>query len=408
MNTFASEGKLGCDDVIDISESKGQTYLTFMQETVAPALNDLATNGYTLKGAEDVKNALENVESKVSKKAISSAGTKEGLLSLASKLEGKNVTLYTLPSLIAKFAPRSDRYSLSTFFGLVSCAGAIIKFAPQNYAYNIHYGNGENDKDDRTGRSFGEGPTRNANDASDKNYLTDLEEFVIKNPKSINNFYLTLVKTLSNSDTSDYHSIAKSGQTLLTDFLAVYTAEQARNLMDKKITLHWDAALLEVTLLAGFHAGQDEIALYYRNPSNRTISFKSEVFNQAPGCSAVDDKKTRSARIYDYWQFSASKDPAQCNRSGINVTKEQFRMLGKAISDYERKNNPKLVERVEKNFEVSNRGGNIYMELSNLFINKDTKSELGDSSANQLAQDFTNFLAQVNKDAKKISKQLSN
>ena len=30
----------------------------------------------------------------------------------------------------------------------------------------------------------------------------------------------------------------------------MYTAEQARNLMDGRITLHWDAALLEVTLLA--------------------------------------------------------------------------------------------------------------------------------------------------------------
>lgn len=404
---WAAEGKLKCDNVIDLANFKGQTYLAFMQETVAPTMNQLATEGYVLSGADAVKKALKNVSSKVGKKAIKSVGgDEEALYSLAQKLEGKTATLYDLPALIGKAAPGSDRYTLSTFFGLVSCGGAIIKYAPLNYAYNIHYGNGENEKDERTGRSFGEGPTRSADDASDKNYLTDLEEFVLENPESMDEFYSTLVKVLGNSDASDYLKIPKSGQTLLTDFLAVYTAEQARNLMDGRISLHWDAALLEVTLLGSFHAGQEQIELFYRNPTDRSIAFVTEVYNQSPGCNPVDTDKVRSARLYDYWQFSASTDRANCNRSGINITKEQFRKLGQAISDYERENNPKLVEKIEKHFEENNRGGNVYQELSNFFINKNAKASLGDSRANQLAKDMTQFLMQVVQDAPAISEGL--
>ena len=36
--------------------------------------------------------------------------------------------------------------------------------------------------------------------------------------------------------------------------------------MDNRITTHWDAALLEVTLLGAFHAGQKEIKLFYKDP----------------------------------------------------------------------------------------------------------------------------------------------
>ncbi len=406
--TNAAEGNLNCDNVLDLSEHKGQTYLSFMQETVKPLMDQYATEGYVLRGAAEVRQALRNVSSKVSSKAVASVGgDKNALFRLADKLEGETANLYDLPALIATYAPQSDRYTLSTFFGLVSCGGAIIKYAEGNYAYNIHYGTGENKMDERTGRSFGEGPTRNADDASDKNYLQDLEEFVMKYDDSVDEFYATLIKALANSDTTDFETIAPFGQTLLTDFLAVYTAEQARNLMDGRISLHWDAALLEVTLLSAFHAGQEEIKLFYKSPTNRNeLIFTDTVYNQSPGCEGSAPGKKRSARMYDYWQFSVNPDPSNCRRSGINLTKDAFRTLGEAITTFERENNPALVAKLESQLSNGDELANVFEGISRFFINKNAKSQLGDRKSAQLAKDVTAFLLQVKDDAKAITREL--
>jgi hypothetical protein len=395
--------RLECDNVLNFEEHKGQTYLSFMEKTGKPLLDQYATEGYTLKGDFAVEAALNNVSKKVGSKAINAAGGRTKLLNLAKALRGKNANLYTLPGMIAKANPGSDRYTLSTFLGLVSCGGAIVRYGDDNFAYNIHYGTGSESKDNRTGRSFGEGPVRPADDASDKAYLTDLEEFVFGYSDSLDVFYKTLIESLANSDSTGITKIHPFGQTLLTDFLAVYTAEQARNLMDGKVHIHWDAALLEVTLLGAFHAGQDQVELYFKDPETGRIKFTKKVLNQAPGGDKRDFE--RSARLYDYWQFSSSTDPEHRSRSGINITRDEFRTLGEKISKYERAKNPALVARVERHFHSSNKGGNIFLQISKFFINSFTPKSLGPKSY-ELAEDVAAFLAQVKLDAKDITKQI--
>lgn len=402
LSGFAAEklgDRLHCDNVIDFSDFKDQTFLSFMISTVRPQLNSLATKGYPVADGKTVREALDNVSDKVRGKALKGAGGEEKLVALADALAGEKVTLYTLPEKIAAQDRRFDRYGLSTFLGLASCGGAIIKFYDDNYAYNIHYGTGKVKKDPQTGRSFGAGPSRPADDASDKAYLTDLEEYVTSRTNT-SEFYETLILALTNSDTSNYRSINSEGQTLLTDFLAVYTAEQARNLMDNRITLHWDAALLEVTLLSAFHSGQKEISLFFKDPKENTTYFTDNVLNQAPG-GEVRNKK-RKAKLMDYWQFSSRTEPQYKNRSGINITKEQFRALGLAISEFERKNNPDLVKRVERHFKGINTEGNLFEELSLFLINPKTPKKLGNVGY-ELAKDFTAFLEQVADDAEKIT-----
>lgn len=402
--TSLAANKLECDNIINFNDHKGQTYLSFMKETVKPVLDDYAINGYVLAGPEAVEEALKNVSSKVRWKALKAAKNKENLLSLAAELEGQTANLYDLPNMIAGVDRSLNRYTLSTFLGLVSCGGAIIEYSEGNVAYNIHYGTGDFDKDNRTGRSFGEGiGVRDADDASDKNYLRDLEEFVTEHESSIDEFYSTLMKSLANSDSSGMPTISKFGQLLLTDFLAVYTAEQARNLMDGRIHTHWDAALLEVTLMGAFHSGQEELKLFYKDPYTNEISFTDTVYNQDTGCSDKE-RKVREVRLYDYWQFSASTDPQHCKRSGINITKKEFRKLGLLISKYQRENNPELVAAVERHFSSRNRGKNVFYQLSKFFINSKTPDSLGEKNSNDLADDFTNFLLQVKKDAQKITK----
>lgn len=395
---------LQCQNVIDIAEWRGRTFLAFMQEAVKPTLDESATTGYEVVDGKKLVAALENVSDKVKRKALRAAGSEADLVKLGNSLRGKKATLYTLPGMIANVNSRFDRYTLSTYVGLASCGGAVIKLYDDNYAYNIHYGTGQNPKDDRTGRSFGAGPSRNAGDASDKDYLTDLETFTRGGDKTTGEFYKTLLLSLLNTDTSNYAKISEFGQTLLTDFLAVYTAEQDRNLMDGRITLHWDAALLEVTLLSAFHSGQKDLQLMFYDPNQDQTIFTNTVYNQAPG-GELRNKK-RKASLIDYWQFSSSTNPEHKNRSGINLTKDQFRALAAAITAYEEENNPELLANIRAHLKGVRPSDNIFKDLSMFLINPRTPKRLGGPTSKELAESFTAFLMQVQKDADKITNQV--
>jgi len=406
-----TDGNLNCDNVIDFSEYKGGTFLSFMQKIGKPLLDDYAVNGYEVADTSTVINRLKQMDSKVQWQVGKALRTKskdlKKLKKIVSKIEGQNANLYTLPNMIAAADRSVDRYKLSTVIGLASCGGMIMKFYDNNFAYNIHYGTGSERKDKQTGRSFAEGPSRNANDASDKNYLKDLEAYTKGYPDNIQAFYYTLFTVLTNNDTETYNLIEDHGQDLLTDFLAVYTAEQARNLMDNKVSLHWDAALLEVTLLGAFHAGQDELKLFYKDPRDpKNLMFTDTVLNQGPGCSPRDLSKSRQANLYDYWQFSSSMNPEHCRRSGINITKKEFRKLGSLISDYHRVKNPTLIKNIERHFSSRNRGGNVFYQLSKFLINDKTPKKLGKQSY-KLAEDFTKFLLQVRKDANMVTQKIT-
>lgn len=402
----ATENNLGCDNVIKFSDFKGTTFLTFMKDTTKPTLDSFVIDGYALASAEQVKNALDNVSPKVKRSAIRAAGSEENLLRIAKELEYSFTNLHELPSLIASVDSSVNRYKLSTFFGLASCAGAIIEFAPGHIAYNIHYGTGEIDTDDRTGRSFGEGVVRDADDASDKNYLIDLEEFGHDHASSMENFYRAMIKSLANNDSSDMLKTSDFSKLLLTDFLAVFTAEQARNLMDNKVTTHWDAALLEVTMLGAFHSGQSEFKLFYKNPVSGEIEFTNRVFNQTTGCSEEVGYE-RTARMYDYWQFSTSSNPSHCKRSGINITKKSFRKLGEKITKFQMENNPELVDRLTQYIgKSSSYRFNIFNQVSKFFISDYAEKALNDSD--ELAEAFVAFIVQVKKDADKITALIEN
>jgi hypothetical protein len=91
------------------------------------------------------------------------------------------------------------------------------------------------------------------------------------------------------------------------------------------------------------------------------------------------------------------------NRSGINITKPAFRALGREITNYERNQNPELVEAIEKNFPKSLRGGNVYEELSEFLIDYETGLDLNEGQGKALAEAFEAFLDQVNKDAQDIT-----
>lgn len=424
-----AEDKLRCADYIDLSQAKGQTFLNFMKTRVKPALDRKATTGYKLLGRESVRNAAKFVDTKIQER-IEKWGGVEYVALLSDIHVGTTVNLYTLPKFL------DYEYDMATFIGLASCGGVTVKIDENNWYYNIHYGPGkfykgyelpqtddegvaiapDHSKDDRTGRSFGAGPGRYANDASDKNYLNDLEE--VARTQDPTPLFETLMQAITNSDVSGYAKLSDKAQVVATDFLAVYTAEQDRNLMDGHVERHWDAALAEVTFLAAFHSGQKQL-LTMVDGQLRSVVPKQHL--------AGEDEGTKQAQLNDYWQFSRNfetkedkktgklvMDPLTgkaklfpVRRSGINITKNDFRGLARAITRWENKRNPHLVRAIENALKAypsayAKPSDNVFEDVMDFLISDKRPASLG-YQATELTRSFVAFLAQVRRDADAIT-----
>ncbi len=397
-HSSSSKTTLPYSTIIDIGDYRGSTFFSLMLKTVKPALDSYAINGFKVVDGDAVEAALSKVDKKVSTNAIRAAGSVEKLKQIADVLasSGRSYTFYELPDAIAQAGGSTGRFGLATFYALVSGGGVAVKMVDGTYAYNVNYGTGQTAKDEMTGRSFGEAPGRYALDASDAHYLTTLEAYVRSAGSSVESFYASILDILINNDTSRFAEISNEGQAVASDFIAVYVAEQDRHLMANLQTHHWDAALLEVTLLSAFHAGQKEVAVMY----DQQLTTRTK--KQDDGCS-TEEKVDKKAGMVDYWQFSKSTDPQNCNRSGINVTRKEFRLLGRMITEFERKRNPKLVSSIEHHLDGVQLSGNIFADLSSFLINYKTPHQL-DGKTLELASDYAKFLMQVRADADDITK----
>lgn len=398
--SFAAN-KLKYSTVIDLSDYTGQTYFSLMNEVIKPSLDQYATEGFEVADGKTLVATLKKVDSKVSGKAIRSAGSIEKLQKIGDALAGQTITFYDLPAALAAEGVGSGRYDLATFIALASGGGVAININSKNTAYNVNYGTGEKENDERTGRSFGEAPGRLALDASDKHYLEILEDYVRSEGENVEHFYRSILKILLNNDASDLKNVSEAGQAVASDFVAVYTAEQDRHLMSNLERHPWDASLLEVTLLSALHSGQKTVKVMFNG------QFTDTTLKQASGCTVAEYRQEKAASMIDYWQFSTNSDPAHCNRSGLNVTRRDFRSLGAAITAYQKEKNPELVENIQRHFNTNKNKNNVFAQLSDFLINYDTETQL-DADTLELAEDFTAFLMQVRKDANKTSTFISN
>ncbi len=389
---------LDYDSTIDLSQEKGKAFLALMKDTIKPALDEKATKGFQVKTGAEIIKQLKLVEAKVYRKAVRAAGSEEKLFELADQLNAQYdlITFYDLPAALAKLGAGAGRYDLTTFLSLASEGGVAVKIDENNITYNVNYGTGENEKDERTGRSFAESFDRMALDASDKHYLEILEEYVRGNKRNIGEFYQTILATLLNSDVGNVGNISKEGQIVFTDFLAVYIAEQDRHLMSNLERHPWDEALLEVTLLASFHSGQKRVKVMYDDRLTDTT------FQQENGCAVDTTRKEKAAQMSDYWQFSNNTDPQHCKRSGINITRKQFRALGSKITAYMREANPELVASIEEMYGVS-KSKNLYADLSKFLISNDAPESYSKRQL-KLVDLFTQFLLEVQENADEITK----
>lgn len=336
--------------IIDMTNknTRGQSFLNLIQKEIKPELDSFAVNGYPIVDGERLVQVLEMVDSKVKRQVLrslkgnSKAEKLKNLQKIGDKLSLKTTNLHNLPNLLAKTKLVKDRFTLSTYVGLASCGGSSLKLADDNYAYNIHYGTGELKTDKLTGRSFGASRIFHATDSSYTHYLKTLQNYIEKDPTNVKHFMKTVMETLTNSEPRRYDKVNDHGDAVLTDFFAIWTAEQTRNIMDGRVDLHWDAALLQVTLLSAFHAGQDKIKLFYKDPLTGKTNFTDTTYELAwprrnhteQTCDVdLESRKTKPASLKDYIgvHYAVYK---HCGRSGINMSKREWKKLSQEITSF--------------------------------------------------------------------------
>jgi hypothetical protein len=276
--------------------------------------------------------------------------------------------------------------------------GVAVRLDDDNY--NIH----ENfPKSAQGGRSYG-WTSGQVGDWSDKMYLDNLARVVVEKDKDdLKNFYQTIIQLLGACDahgltalTNNYDSKTNTGaptQRVVTNFLAIYTAEEYRAIQGTK---NWDDAILEVTLLGAFHGGQTTFTKFYRGKFT-TVSNVQETGNYYGLPSKDKNGKViptvaKIATMNDYWQISKTS-----TRSGIHLTAGDYSKMGSAITKYEStRAHDKTLSLIQS---IVGSGPNVIQSISRYF----TDGRADPSKTNTLAVAVAEFLDQVNTDADAIT-----
>ncbi len=307
------------------------------------------------------------------------------------------MTSQTLPDLIARTDETVDSRSLSLFLGLASGGGVGLRLYPDYSSFHVNY----NILNKGAGRSYGVGPKHTVNDPSDSEYLESLYVYLTENQNNHSEFYSTLLSVLLDSDSEGYEAITPPGQAVLSDFLLVYVAELYRNLIQEHIEPYWEAALLEVTFLGAFHAGQREMKLYYTNPQTLQCSFTNTTMVQEP---CITPSRLQRATMKDYWQFTSStRERPHCLSSGINLTKDQFRLLGKKITNYVKENKLSVLQRVSRSMDLWDNPENLYQSLSLFLISEQTPNSFSQKQISEVIASWVSFLDYVQEHAEDIT-----
>ncbi|WP_394835632.1 hypothetical protein LVJ94_01720 [Pendulispora rubella] len=305
----------------------------------------------------------------------------EGLDELVEALAGQQTTPAGAPGAIGTQLENLDllanhdaiglaAVSLSPFLSLASGAGTVVRVHANNYYYNIGYKPGSSEpaelaKHVKSGRSFGAGPMHRALDASDVFYLTEMDHY-FGEETSPEDFFRALLQILLRCDASGYARLSDEGQTVATDFLAIYTAELDRHLMSGLAQHPWENDLAEVTMLSS-----------YGTPS---------------GLVRVDGQLRRGTPK-DYFGVGHTG-------SGIGITRRDRMALQRAVTDAERTLHPEVVRNLESI--VGHRGGDA-MHAVMLYLNDaDTQRDVR-RNGGRLLEAVTTFLTRIHDDASAIT-----
>ncbi len=234
-------------------------------------------------------------------------------------LQGLHFSPKTLPIILHKMMQQKDIYALSNLLAMVNGAGTLINIDKDNYFINIAYRDGTQTKDFMSGRSYSFTPFHKGKDISDVYYLSGLEHF-LKEKNEADIFYQHILTLLLETDIHPFNKrhLSKSGQSVLTDFLTIYTAEIDRHIMGhlNPKRHYWENDLAEVTFVAPFCIKTGKI---------------------------LKEGKLVQGHLKEWW----AKSPRDNGRSGIGITRQDRRKLETFITSYVRQHYPLLILNLE-------------------------------------------------------------
>lgn len=246
------------------------------------------------------------------------------------------------PAIVEESSPRFNGKHID---GVKRGSGVEVRLSPNVSTFHVKYEPHWEEGAERSGRSFAgvdsnpwNDKTEYVADASYKHYLSTLES-LLRDEDQVEPFYRVIFNILLNCDPEGIEDLSVKGKQVAADFVAVYIAEQYRHLISGKGKFlgkrhNWDNAHLQVTLIGAFHSGQayGEKAMFYKGRFLKNVyhqQSKEICAYQRPWSDMPEGHWIRPMNMTDYWQFNK-----ECERSGVNLTRKDFKKMGKAITGF--------------------------------------------------------------------------
>lgn len=272
-------------------------------------------------------------------------------------------------------------FDLATLYALTGGLGVKVKIDEFNYNYHVLYKTGKTKPHEEvmSGRSFASAPAHGASDASDPEYLRDLRKY-LESTSDVKPFYRAMILALANSDTQGWATLPDLGQSVLSDFLTVYTAEADRHMM--------------VNLQAGNHPWEIDLAAV---TAVSAVSAKT-------GKVIIGGVVTESD-LNGWFAPSPNNKPDGPQRSGIGITRKDRQKLQRAIHAFEMgtPDGKLMIADIQAIIGVKNYKNDVIQGVFEYLSNPYTPESMG-PKATQLADLMARFIEAASNDADEILK----
>lgn len=397
-----------------LADFKGSTYVTFVKNKVKPALDKLSDvrngggGGFNNIGSEAFrKNSLHLNPVSLSKykgakwdrssrtyrgglgdpqvemvydslKVIKAKSTVDSL-TYFNRDDNSWFTKNDMALALKKANVNAAPFDLATLYALTGGLGVKVKLDDQNYNYHVLYLTGKSNPhvEVMSGRSFASSVGRGVADATDPEYLRDLEKY-LRGTNDQKPFYRALLLSLAANDTSEWHKLHPLGQAVLSDFLTVYTAECVRHLM--------------VNLQDGNHPWEIDLA---------AVTFVSSVSVKLG--AIVTDGKLVKGDIGGWFAPSPNNKEGKPRRSGIGITRRDRVKFQQAIHRFEMTtpDGRDLIRRIQSIIGTQNNKDDVIQGVFEFLSNPATPMTMGPKAV-MLADLMAMFIEEAREDADQI------
>jgi len=270
-------------------------------------------------------------------------------------------------------------FDLATLYALTGGFGVKVKLDENNFNYHVLYLTGKTNPHVQvmSGRSFASAPGRGVADATDPEYLKDLSKY-LRATKDQKPFYRNLILSLADSDVSGWPLVSNLGQSVLSDFFTVYTAEAVRHLM--------------VNLQQGNHPWEIDLA---------AVTFVSSV--SAELGKVVTDGKLVEGDLGAWFAPSPNNVEGGPKRSGIGITRKDRKKFQFAIHKFEmtQEDGKEIIQKIQSIIGARSKN-DVIQGVFEYLSNEKTPESMG-PKAEKIADLMAEFIELAREDANNIA-----